>query len=155
MNSEELVTEVRKAKSEFTAKCKSQFGEKAKCTKFTGSVAVEILRQVLLKEGFPVSQRDCFIDGIPIQFDLFITKPNAQPSWGLLYAPNDVLVALEVKQVGAFPDTIKKVNHDFGELTGKCPHIICAYVAIEEREGYKPGKFIIVLEKSNGHHVTC
>jgi hypothetical protein len=84
-----------------------------------------------------VSQRDCFIDGIPIQFDLFITKPDVEPRWGLLYAPDDVLVALEVKQVGAFPGTIEKVSRDFGKLSGKCKDIICVYVAIEELERYK------------------
>ncbi len=138
MNSEELVKEVRKAKNEFVAKCTSQFGDKAKkkCTKFTGSVAVEIFRHALQKEGFPVSQRDCFIDGIPIQVDLFITKPDAQPIWNLLYAPDDVLVALEVKQVGAFPGTATKVKSDFDSLLEACPRLTCAYVAIEEREGF-------------------
>ena len=137
MNSEELVKEVRKAKNEFVAKCKSQLGDKAKkCTKFTGAVAVEILRHALQKEGFSVSQRDCFIDGIPIQVDLFITTPDAQPIWNLLYAPDDVLVALEVKQVGAFPGTFTKVKSDFDSLLEACPHLTCAYVAIEERKDY-------------------
>jgi hypothetical protein len=48
---EELVKQVRKAKREFGAIC----------TKFSGSVAVEILRHALWAEGFPVSPRDCFI----------------------------------------------------------------------------------------------
>ncbi|MFZ0945613.1 MAG: hypothetical protein WB930_18045 [Syntrophobacteraceae bacterium] len=137
MSSEELVKQVRKAKNEFVAKCKSRFGDKAKkCTKFTGAVAVEILRHALQKEGFPVSQRDCFIDGIPIQVDLFITKPDVQPIWDLLYAPDDVLVALEVKQTGAFPGAITKVKSDFDSLLEACPRLTCAYVAIEERNNY-------------------
>ncbi len=124
---DKLIKQIRRAKDEFGVTC----------SKFSGSVAVEILRHALRAEGFHVSSRDCFIHRIPIQVDLLITKPDAKPSWELLYTPDDVYVALEVKQVGAFPGTIEKVKRDFNILSAACPHLTCAYVAIEEREGFK------------------
>jgi hypothetical protein len=127
MHAAELIEQVRKAKAEFGATC----------SKLAGSVAVEILRIALLQEGIPISRRDCFVRGLPIEVDLLVTRPGARPTWELVYGPDEVCVALEVKQVGAFPGTIEKVRRDFGRLSAVRPHITCAYVAIEERRGYK------------------
>jgi hypothetical protein len=80
---------------------------------------------------------DCFVLGIPIEVDFLVTRRGAKATWGLLYSPDDVRVALEVKQLGAFPSTIKKVRRNFRHLSVHCPRLACAYVAIKERKGYK------------------
>jgi hypothetical protein len=118
-------------------------------SKFTSSVAVEIFRAALRQEQIPVSPRDCFIRGVPIEFDLLVTRPHPDPTWELLYAPDEVRVALEVKQVGAFPGTIERVCRDFRRLSAQYPHIDCAYVAIEERKGYK----LAVSQENINHRV--
>lgn len=137
MQAAELVEQVRRAKAGFGTTS----------AKFAGAVAVEILRTALLDEGIPVSSRDCFVLGIPIEVDLLVTRRGAKATWELLYSPDDVRVALEIKQIGAFPGTIQKVRRDFRRLSADCPRLACAYVAIEERKGYKHA----VTEANIGH----
>jgi len=40
---------------------------------------VEVIRQALLDDGIPVSSRDVFIRGIPIEFDLIVPRHDASP----------------------------------------------------------------------------
>ena len=40
------------------------------CRKFSGHVAVEIMKQVLAEKGIETSARDVFIRGLPIEWDL-------------------------------------------------------------------------------------
>lgn len=117
-------------------KAKEGFG--TNCKKFSGSVTVEILRSALLSLGIPVSTRDVFIKGVPIEVDLLIPTRVATPDYGLMYHPGDVLAVLEVKNYGAFgEDTLKRVHRSFELIRAANPQIYCAYVTLAERRGYK------------------
>jgi hypothetical protein len=67
-----------------------------KCGKFAGAATVEIIKKALANEALPASVRDVFIQGLPVEWDLVVPRPSAQPSLnGLLYEPGDVACALE------------------------------------------------------------
>ena len=113
------------------------FGPK-RCGKFSGAVTVEVLRAGLRQAGFAVSNRDVFIRGVAIEVDLLLVRPGSDLSGRVLYEPTDVLVALEIKNVGSFGQaTIDKVRADFSRISAACPAALCAYVTLAERESYK------------------
>ena len=74
----------------------------AKCSKFAGAAATEILRRALAREGIATSARDVFIRGIGLEVDLVITRRMIKPEMGLIYEPQDVAIALEVKKSGSY-----------------------------------------------------
>jgi hypothetical protein len=71
-------------------------------TKVTGAIAVQILRQHLIQNGIPISHRDVFIKGIPIEFDLIVPKKEAESECGILNQPQDVAAVIEVKYSGIY-----------------------------------------------------
>ena len=117
-------------------KRRKDFG--GKCSKYAGTLTVEILRMALQEHGFCVSQRDVFIRGVPIEVDLVICKPDASPGNGILYEPDDVLAAIEVKCSGLFSgDSLQRIRSNFSRIRQSGPEIRCIYVTLSEREGFK------------------
>lgn len=112
-----------------------------RCNKFTGAVTTELLRNSLLAAlggSVALSPRDSFILGVPLELDLLVLRPDAIPVSFICYRPDDVLAALEIKNVGSFGDaTIKSVKANFAkiQLVAKSAH--CCYVALTERQGFR------------------
>jgi hypothetical protein len=128
MDEHELLSLVTAAKAEFGAKCK----------KFAGAVTVALLKEVLERNGVATSARDVYIEKVPVEIDLLIPKVGAVARYGLLYRPEDVLVAFEVKNSGSFgEDTIEQAGKAFGLIRAASPRIQCAYVTLHERRGFK------------------
>jgi len=110
----------------------------AKCTKFGGAVTVEVLRRFLIRHRIPVSCRDVYIRGLPIEIDLLIPAKDAVPAYGILYEPQQVRCVLEVKKLGSFGEpTVKTVRVSFERIARLGGAIRCAYVTLEERKGYR------------------
>jgi hypothetical protein len=127
LRGEELVDKVRKAKKEFGPKCPKKFG---------GAAAIQILREALRGENIVASQRDVFVRDSPVEIDLIVPRAGERPSLDLLYEPNQVAVALEVKKSGVFGETaLKKIRRDFAQLRKAGIH--CAYVTFEDRKSYR------------------
>ena len=105
--------------------------------KFGGAAAVETLRAELKKEGIKTSRRDVFIKGFPSEIDLIVPRKKAKPCLlDLLYEPEKVSVALEVKKSGSFgKQGIVKIKNDFKGLRGL--GVKCAYVTFEDRNNYR------------------
>ncbi len=107
-------------------------------TKLTGALAVEVVRELLLSHQLPVSRRDVFIQGIPTEFDLFVTRPGAEPRYGLIYQPHDVLGVIEVKYTGIFGgEAVPKLREQFNRVVSLHGHIRCYYFTLMEMKGYK------------------
>jgi len=117
-------------------KAKMVFGDNYP-KKFGGAAAIEILRAELKKEGIKTSRRDVFVKGFHSEIDLIVPKKNAKkPFLNLLYEPDEVSVALEVKKSGSFGEQGRdKIRTDFGSL--KKLGVKCAYVTFEDRENYR------------------
>lgn len=108
------------------------------CTKFSGALAVELLRTHIRSSGIPVSPRDVFMKGIPNEFDLLIPTHTARPRFGLLYDPADIHAVIEVKYRGAVGlDSETKIRTVFRRVVRHAPHIRCIYVALMETKTYK------------------
>jgi len=128
MNEHELLELVNAAKKNFGAKC----------SKHSGAASVELIRHALKKHGIETSSRDVFIKNVPVEIDFLISKPGIVPEYGLLYQPNDVLVAFEIKNAGSFGQlTIENTKQCFSLIKASNPKILCAYVTIAERRSYK------------------
>ena len=126
MTGEELVIEARNASKEFGVKC----------PKFSGAVTTELVKRALAEEGMLTSARDVFVRGVPLEIDLIVPRRGQEPTLGLLYEPQQVAVALEIKKTGSFGEkTLEKVRKNFGEL--RKFKISCAYVTLEERKTYR------------------
>ena len=65
---------------------------------FSGAVCVSLLKETLYKKGYSTSEKDVFIKGVPIEIDLLLVKPNSKPSYGVLWNPEDVIAAFEIKK---------------------------------------------------------
>ena len=52
------------------------FGKRGK---FAGAATVEIVKQALADEELPTSVRDVFVKGLPVEWDLVVPRPLAQP----------------------------------------------------------------------------
>jgi len=114
---------------------KREFG--VKCNKYAGAITVQTLRRALQERGFSVSERDVFIRGIPVEIDLLIPTPLAEPQNGILYEPSQVSVVFEVKNYGSFgAPTVETVRRSFSRIRGANDQIACLYVTLSEREGY-------------------
>jgi len=109
-----------------------------RCGKYSGALTVETIRRALQQNGIPVSPRDVFIRGIPVEVDLILPRDGVGPRDGLVFEPGEVLVALEVKKSGAFgEDTIRAVRRNVEALGATSPWIICSCLVLSEREGYR------------------
>jgi hypothetical protein len=112
--------------------------EEVYCQKFSGALSVELIRHHLLKHGIPVSQRDVFIKNIPIEIDLVIPRRGASAKHRLLYEPDDVVAALEIKYRGAVgAKTLQTTRQNFKRITQDYKHIQCIYIAVNETATYK------------------
>ena len=113
------------------------FGGKT-CKKFSGSLTVELIRQRLKKSGIPVSPRDVFIKGLGIEIDLVIPRPGILPAYNVIYNPEDVTAALEVKYRGAFgSQALDNTKANFQRIQQLDKRIQCIYVTVVETIGYK------------------
>ena len=105
---------------------KARFGDNYP-KKFGGAAAIEILRAASREEGIMTSRRDVFVKGFHSEIDLIVPQKNAAPWLDLLYEPQDVSVALEVKKIGSFGEQGRdKIKRDFAGLKGL--GVKCAYV---------------------------
>jgi len=117
-------------------RAKEDFG--IKCSKHAGAITVEFIRLALSEHGISASPRDVFIKGVPIEIDLLIPRADTSPENGILYRPEDVLIALEIKNSGAFGEgTIRRTKKIFMTIRQHNEQIGCFYVTLAEREGYK------------------
>lgn len=125
MTGEEIVRQVRDASEGFQVTCR----------KFAGAVTAELMRKFLADEGILTSARDVFIRGVPLEIDLIVPYRGQEPTLGLLYEPEQVSVALEIKKMGSFgKDTLLGIKKNFNLL--RALNVKCAYVTIEERETF-------------------
>jgi hypothetical protein len=111
---------------------------KQKCKKFAGAVAVEIVQDALVGEGFNVSERDVYIQGIPIEIDVLIARQGVIPEKRILFKKEDVFAALEIKSRGTFGEkSIKTIASNFNAIKEASKSIVCIYLTISDRESYK------------------
>lgn len=126
MTGEEIVRQARTASKGFQVTCK----------KFSGAVTTEIIKKALADEGISTSARDVFIRGIPLEIDLIVSHRGQEPTLGLLYEPQQVAVALEIKKLGIFgPQILQTIRRNFSKL--RDIGVPCAYVTLEERKSYR------------------
>lgn len=117
-------------------KAKENFG--SKCSKYRGTLTVELIRQALKKEGFIVSERDVFIKGIPIENDLIISKVGSKPENRILYNKEDVLAVLEIKSRGIWgKSAIDRIRKNFDLIKSNNKNIKCLYMTLSDRKSYK------------------
>jgi hypothetical protein len=117
-------------------KSKKEFGPK--CSKFTGALTVELIRKAFKEEGIPVSDRDVFIKGIPVEHDLIVPHSSSRPKNRILYDNKDVRIVLEIKSRGIFGETaINNIRNNFEKIKRLNNKIKCIYVTISDRKTYK------------------
>jgi len=117
-------------------RAKAGFG--VKCSKYAGAITVEFIRLALREHGISASPRDVFIKGVPIEIDLLVPRAGTSPENGILYRPEDVFIALEIKNSGAFgEETSRRIKKNFMTIQQHGEQIDCFYVTLAEREGYK------------------
>jgi len=136
MRGEVLVDKVRKIKTDFGASLPRESRKSGKLNKFGGAAAIQILREALGDEGIVTSQRDVFMRGVKAEVDLIVPHAGQKPFLDLLYEPNQVVAALEVKKSGIYREkALEKTRNDFARL--KEAGIPCAYVTFEERRNFQ------------------
>ena len=129
MTGEEIVRQARKASRDFQL-------TSGKSRKFSGAMTAELMKSALENEGIPASARDVFIRGLPFEIDLIVPYPGEKPTFGLLYEPQQVAVALEIKKTGSFGGQgLQTIRELFGQL--RCLKVACAYVSLEDRKNYR------------------
>ena len=107
-------------------------------TKLTGALAIEVIRDRLLRSGVSVSARDVFIKGCSTEFDLLVVRPDATPIYGIVYDPRDVAAALEIKFSGVYSQAVPTALRQLFEgLTSLHPHVHCIYVTVCEEPKFK------------------
>jgi hypothetical protein len=114
-----------------------------KCSKYVGALTAEVIRQALQNDGIPVSSRDVFIQGIPIEFDLIVPRHDAAcPTDGILYKPDEVIAVLEIKASGLFDykskNRIETCRDKVQELN---PNVFFGYVTLSERKSFHDKNF--------------
>ena len=125
-----------------------RFGVKS--SKFSGALLAETVKSHLENEGFKVSNRDVFIQGIKNELDLLILKPNARSISNLCYDVNEVLAVLELKKRGAIGyQTRINVKNLFDTIVEMNSNIRCVYLTLTERKTYT----FRVSEEELGHAV--
>ena len=109
-----------------------------KINKFLGAMTIEVIRQYLEKEGFKVSERDSFIEGVPNEIDLLILKKEVKPIFNSYYKHNDILAVLEIKFTGLFGNKdIVHISKMFESVKKMNNKIKCIYLTIYENQKYK------------------
>ena len=123
----------------------SHYGTQYK--KLTGAATTEAVRHYLLDLGLNVSSRDCYIRTVPREVDLLILRPAAKGHLGLIYKPEDVLCALEVKNSGSYGvQTSPKIRASFAAISAACPSAHHAYVSLSEQCNYKHAVNTVTLD---------
>lgn len=108
------------------------------CKKFSGALAVELMKRSLKQSGVPVSPRDVFIKGVGIEIDLIVPKLGVRPKHNLIYEAQDVIAAMEIKYRGTFAlDAVDKIRANFEKIQQVNKHIQCLYITVIETKGYK------------------
>ena len=98
-------------------------------------MTTELIKKFLSEEGISTSARDVFIRGIPLEIDLIVPYRGEEPTLGLLYEPQQVAAALEVKKMGVFGmKSLQTIRENFNRL--RDIDIPCAYVTLEERKTF-------------------
>ena len=124
------------AKDVLDAVNRASFEFGATCGKFKGAFLVEFVRGILSENGLHVSSRDVFIRGVPVEFDLLVLKPGAQPHHAVFYDPSDVLAAIEVKNSGAFGEqAVVRLKECFSLVKACEREILCVYLTLDESVG--------------------
>jgi len=114
------------------------FKNKVEGTKYAGALTIELIKKELRAEGFNISNRDVFIEGVPHELDLLIAKEGRQPVENLLYLSDDVVAVLEVKLIGGFgKEAIQRTKEIFDTTKKVNNNIECFYVTVSERTNYK------------------
>lgn len=73
-----------------------------------------------------------------MEIDLIIPKEGVMPSNGILYEPEDVLVAIEIKNQGSFGEkTQNRIRSNSERITKSNSKIKCYYVTLTENNRYK------------------
>jgi hypothetical protein len=128
MNEKDLLARILAAKSGFGPVC----------GKYSGAVTTQVLKAALQTHDVHTSSRDVFIKHIALEIDLLIPKPGALAEDGILYRPEDVVVAFEIKNSGAFgAATLATTQDAFKRIRDRNPSIHCVYVTLSERRGYR------------------
>lgn len=111
---------------------------KTNCTKLVGALTIELLRKELSDLGLSVSSRDVFIEGVPYEIDLLITKKEVIGEANTVYHPSDVLAVLEIKFRGSYgTESNNHVKAVFDSVRAINTNIQCLYVALSENRKYK------------------
>lgn len=101
--------------------------------KFTGAITIELLKKELIKRGFNVSDRDVYIKGSKSEFDLLILKEKERSKENLLYDPDQVVAAFEIKFSGTYSiGDINNIKETFNLLKRINPKIKCVYLTVSE-----------------------
>jgi len=130
---------------EMVLNARKYFG--VKCNKFVGAVMVEAVKRGLEENGILISPQNVFIKGLPIEIDLLMPKKDVVPKYSILYEPQDVLAALEIRSYGTFGEkAVNSVKKQFEQIKQLNKKIYCAYVTLGERKDYK----WVVTEKNIG-----
>ena len=109
-----------------------------KSNKFSGALMIEVLKSHLEKAGFSASNRDVFIKGVKSEIDLLVIRKDAIPQYDLIYNPNDVIAAFEVKRSGSYGEQeVYKIKNTFDRIREKNSNIFCCYITFKERKNYK------------------
>lgn len=109
-----------------------------RCGKYSGAMTVQIIRRALQREGVAVSARDVFIRGIPVEVDLILPRKGTIPRDELVYEPQDVLLAVEIKKSGSFgARTIASIQKNAEILRITNPPIASTCLVLSERKGYR------------------
>jgi len=102
------------------------------CRKYNGALAVEALKQALADESIAASARDSYIRSLDIEWDLLVLNDGAKPAFNLLYAPDEVKVAVEVKLSGVVGDAINITRCNFE--AARAAGVECCYVSFCDRQ---------------------
>jgi hypothetical protein len=109
-----------------------------KGTKFVGAVTIELLRKEFEELDLNVSNRDVFVEGVPYELDLLITKKGTTAEANVVFDSKDVLAVLEVKFSGSYgKKNIDHVKAVFNSVTASNNSIKCFYLSISENSRYK------------------
>lgn len=115
---------------------KHEFG--VKCPKYAGAITVEILKLAIQENGFPISERDVFIRGVPVEVDLLMPVPGAILKHKVLYEPSQVRAVFEIKNTGSFGEaSVHAIRDNFTKIRQVNENIECLYVTLSERKSYK------------------
>lgn len=101
------------------------------CRKYNGALAVEALKQALADEGVATSGRDSYIRSLNIEWDLLVLNDGAKPVFKLLFEPDEVKAAVEVKLSGVVGDAINITRRNFE--TARAAGVKCCYVSFCDR----------------------